>query len=110
LDKASFGKGTSVAWTKEETDLIDSIKYEMNRTDDGFDQEPPMVEGYDPADYTPPGSSSDSVGILALGAAGILFAGVAFFVYKKMFTKQVSKRDERKTTRGAGKGNKTKTK
>jgi hypothetical protein len=107
VNPGDFGAGTSVAWTKEEQELIDAIKFEMNRTDDGFDQEPPMVEGYDPADYvtTDAGVSSESVTYLAFGAAALLFAAMCFFLYKKMFTKPVTRR-EAKTIKQQGRNKK----
>ena len=99
LDAEKFStSGSSVEWTAEEQTLIDSIKYEMNRTDDGFDQEPPMVEGFDAADYTPAGSDG-STQMLSLGAVGALFAAIGFVVYKKMFTPQQSANQARKENR-----------
>ena len=106
LDAEKFSKsGSSVEWTTEEQTLIDSIKFEMNRTDDGFDQEPPMVEGFDAADYTPAGSD-DTTQFLSLAAVTGLFVAIGFVVYKKMFTPQQSVAQQRKADRKQGRNSK----
>jgi hypothetical protein len=67
----------------------------MNRTDDGFDQEPPIVEDFDPADYAPLGASSGNVQYLGFGAAGLLFIAIGYFAYRQITKGGGSRRQER---------------
>ena len=81
IDKAALQDAKSdITPTKEQLALFEAIKFEANRTDDGFEQEPPVVEDFDPSSYgtTNELGINNTVQTVSLAAGGAVFLGLLF--------------------------------
>ena len=81
IDKAALADSTrDITPTAEQLALFEAIKTEANRTDDGFEMDPPVVENFDPSGYV----ASNDLGIsgtvqtVALTTGAAVFLGVLF--------------------------------
>ena len=85
IDKEALADAKKdISLTKEQQDLYAAIKevpfiQEMNRTDDGYEVEPPIVKDFDPAMYsTNELGVSSTVQQVSLAAGGAFFLGLLF--------------------------------
>lgn len=81
IDKAALADSSrDITPTAEQLALFEAIKAEANRTDDGFEQEPPMVENFDPSGYIANNELglSNTVQTVSLAAGATVFLGVLF--------------------------------
>lgn len=84
----------------EQQALVDYIKAEMTKKDDGFEQEPPSVEGFNPADYIA-GSSTVAQWLLLAGTAvgGLLIVFVLGLAVKRLFKSPPKPKEKSKKKR-----------
>lgn len=81
IDKAALADSTrDITPTAEQLALFETIKAEANRTDDGFEQEPPVVENFDPSGYVATNDLglSNTVQTVSLAAGATVLLGVLF--------------------------------